>query len=353
MSNNVAVEFTIGQRQAIPTEFKIDALPMKVSQLQNDLHFQTKSDLDNALADKQDKLTAGEGIAIENNVIFATGSTITVDDELSTTSKNPVQNKVVTSAINQNHTEIGNIGQTIGTYGDIVTHNVSEFATSAQGSKADTALQPSALNGYATQNYVDTADGNLQSQIDAISASSDVTDIVGTYADLQAYDTSKLKDNDIIKVLQDESQNDETTYYRWDIETETFSLIGEEGPYYTKSQADTTFVPQTRTVNNKALSQNITLTASDVGADASGSASTAETNAKNYADSLASNYATSAQGALADTAVQPADIVNMQTTTNLVTSVSSASTDLQYPSAKLFYDTCGDIESAINTIRGV
>lgn len=350
MSNNVAVEFTIGQRQAIKTEFKIEASPSKVSQLENDLEYQTKTDLDTALATKQDILTAGEGISIENNVISATGATITVDDELSTTSENPVQNKVVTSAINQNHTEIANIGQTIGTYGDIVTHNASEFATSTQGAKADTALQPSALNGYATQNYVDTADQNLQSQIDAISASSDVTDIVGTYAELQAYDTSKLKDNDIIKVLQDESQNDETTYYRWDVETETFLLIGEEGPYYTKSQADTTFVPQTRTVNGKALSSNITLTASDVSADASGSASTAETNAKNYADSLASNYATSAQGALADTALQPNDIANMQTTTNLVTSVSSASTDTQYPSAKLFYDICGDIETLINAL---
>lgn len=42
-----------------------------------------------------------------------------------------------------------------------------------------------------------------------------------------------------------------------------------------------------------------------------------------------------------------------QTTANLVTSVSSSSTDSQYPSAKLFYDTVGNIESAINTIRGV
>ena len=40
-----------------------------------------------------------------------------------------------------------------------------------------------------------------------------------------------------------------------------------------------------------------------------------------------------------------------QTTANLVTSVSSSSTDSQYPSAKLFYDTVGDIESALNTIN--
>lgn len=83
------------------------------------------------------------------------------------------------------------------------------------------------------------ADNNLQSQIDAITVSSDVTDIVGTYAQLQAYDTSKLKDNDIIKVLQDESRDDETTYYRWNNTTGQFVLIGEEGPYYTKAAADT------------------------------------------------------------------------------------------------------------------
>jgi len=85
----------------------------------------------------------------------------------------------------------------------------------------------------------ENADIALQEQIDAISASSDVTDIVGTYAELLAYDTTKLKDNDIIKVLQDEHQNDETTYYRWSTSTSSFTLIGEEGPYYTKSQTDT------------------------------------------------------------------------------------------------------------------
>lgn len=44
------------------------------------------------------------------------------------------------------------------------------------------------------------------------------------------------------------------------------------------------------------------------------------------------------------------DIVGYQKTSNLVTSVSSASTDTQYPSAKLFYDTCGDIETLINAL---
>lgn len=83
------------------------------------------------------------------------------------------------------------------------------------------------------------ADGNLQTQIDAITASSDVKDIVGTKAELNNYDTSTLGDNDIIKVLQDESENNATTYYRWNATTQQFTLIGEEGPYYTKAATDT------------------------------------------------------------------------------------------------------------------
>lgn len=35
---------------------------------------------------------------------------------------------------------------------------------------------------------------------------------------------------------------------------------------------------------------------------------------------------------------------------NVVTSVDSLSTDNQIPSAKLFYDTCGDIETLINAL---
>lgn len=43
-------------------------------------------------------------------------------------------------------------------------------------------------------------------------------------------------------------------------------------------------------------------------------------------------------------------VTGLQTTGNLVTSVSSASTDAQYPSAKLFYDTVGDIETLLASI---
>lgn len=114
----------------------------------------------------------------------------------------------------------------------------------------------------------ENADISLQNQIDAIVSSSDVFDIVGTYAELQAYDISTVPVNDIIKVLVDSTHSNAATYYRC-VESggvKSWSYIGSEGAYYTKGEADSTFVPQTRTVNNKALSSNISLTASDVGA---------------------------------------------------------------------------------------
>lgn len=48
-------------------------------------------------------------------------------------------------------TNVTNLTNTINGYGDIVTHNVAEFATAAQGAKADTAVQPAALNDYYTK----------------------------------------------------------------------------------------------------------------------------------------------------------------------------------------------------------
>ena len=58
-----------------------------------------------ALAGKQDKLTAGTGISISGNTISCTvsggsgGGSITVDSTMSSTSTNPVQNKVIYTAL--------------------------------------------------------------------------------------------------------------------------------------------------------------------------------------------------------------------------------------------------------------
>lgn len=84
----------------------------------------------------------------------------------------------------------------------------------------------------------EAADEELEQEIEDLRNNPDVVDIVGTYADLQSYDTSDLGDNDIIKVLQDETHDDASTYYKWHKTTSTWEYIGEQGPYYTKDQTD-------------------------------------------------------------------------------------------------------------------
>lgn len=82
------------------------------------------------------------------------------------------------------------------------------------------------------------ADDDIKANIETIEASSDVADLVGTYSDLQSYNTSGLTDQAIICVLADETKEDATTYYRWNANTKSFNFIGEKGPYYTIRQMD-------------------------------------------------------------------------------------------------------------------
>lgn len=77
------------------------------------------------------------------------------------------------------------------------------------------------------------------------------------------------------------------------------------------------YVPTTRTVNGKALSQNINLDADDVGA---------------LPDTT--TYVSTVNG-------QSGAITNIESTTNKVTTISASSTDTQYPSAKAVYDNLG------------
>lgn len=169
------------------------------------------------------------------------------------------------------------------TLGSAAAANTSDFATAAQGAKADTAVQPGTLATVATS---------------------------GSYNDLTNKPTIPTVGDATITIKQG------------GVTKGTFSVNQtNDGEINLESGGGGGTVDS---VNGKT--GVVVLNASDVGA------------------------ATAAQGAKADTAVQPAAIANMQTTSNLVTSVSSVSTDTQYPSAKLFYETCGDIESLINAL---
>ena len=86
-----------------------------------------------------------------------------------------------------------------------------------------------ANNEAVNKGYVDTKDAHLQDLINNIEASSDVADVVGTKAELNSYDTSKLTDRDVVKVLTDETSNNITTYYRWT--NSSWTLVGQADHY--------------------------------------------------------------------------------------------------------------------------
>lgn len=74
----------------------------------------------------------------------------------------------------------------------------------------------------------------INERISFMQQQSDASAVVQTYADLQLYDTSKLYDNNIVKVLSDETHDYYCTYYRYHESTDTFTYIGYENrnPFY-------------------------------------------------------------------------------------------------------------------------
>lgn len=132
-----------------------------------------------------------------------------------------------------------------------------------------------------------------------------------------------------------------------------------------------TSVPVT-SVNNKTGA--VSLSASDVGALASNTAYVSTVNGSSGAVTISvpaktsdlqndSGFLTSAvttfngqSGAVTYSAPvssvngQTGAVTGLQTTSNLVTSVSSSSTDSQYPSAKCLYDLVGNVESLLASI---
>lgn len=142
--------------------------------------------------------------------------------------------------------------------GDSETCAISQKAFTDEVDKLDLALTSETAERKAE-------DKAIWDEIEEIEMSSDVVDIVGTYAELQAYDTSHLNNNDIIKVISDESHGDATSYYRYSKSTDTFSYVGSEGPYYTESEVDTLLggKQDTLTAGTNITITNNTISATD------------------------------------------------------------------------------------------
>ena len=110
------------------------------------------------------KLTAGIfatllAVVSADSAYAAIASKGYVDDQVGEVSQTVT---TLGSTVSGHTTQIGTINTKIGGYGDIVTHDASEFATAAQGTKADTAVQPDDItNVERTTNKTQTV--NAQS----------------------------------------------------------------------------------------------------------------------------------------------------------------------------------------------
>lgn len=255
-------------------EEDITTLDNKIDNVQSDLSEDISTLNANLTAEISNRENADTALQTQITNLSGTVSSnySTLNNSISNLSNTVDSNyNILDTKINTTQTTLqGNINTLSGTvtsnYNDLtqsITNNVSTLNTRITN-------EVSTLNGTISDEATTraNADNNLQTQIDAIVSSSDVFDIVGTYAELEAYDISTVPVKDIIKVLVDSTHNNAATYYRCveNAGVKSWSYIGSEGAYYTKGETDSTFVPQTRTINNKALNQNINLTASDVGA---------------------------------------------------------------------------------------
>lgn len=102
---------------------------------------------------KQDKLTAGANINISGNVISATATPITVDSALSDVSENPVQNRVIKSKTDAIETTIaGKQDKLVAGANITITGNVISASGGGSGGTVDDAMSSTSTN--AVQNKV-------------------------------------------------------------------------------------------------------------------------------------------------------------------------------------------------------
>lgn len=140
-----------------------------------------------------------------------------------------------------------------------VTQSQVEGLSAALAGKADTTTVDG-INGRLT-----TAEGEIDTLQGQIGGLTGAMHFKGVLEELPG-DLSSYNAGDVIVVGKVE-------YVCVDNEGEkSWYELGDEGSYLTKTEASSAYVPQTRTVNGKALSANISLAASDVGADPAGTA---------------------------------------------------------------------------------
>ena len=214
-NNSVEAEYTLNNTQHFDCSFELFASGTVWGNITGDLSAQT--DLQNALNAKQNVLTAGDNIQIENNVISATDTTYTAGTGIS------IVNGVISNT--QTSAEWGNIQGTLSNQTDLQNalnnkydaSNPDGFISGITSSDVTTALgytpyNASNPNGYTSNIGTVTSVNNIQPDINGnvtitipdTAAWGNITGTLSNQTDLQNALDSKLNVSDIIAYTANE-----------------------------------------------------------------------------------------------------------------------------------------------------
>ena len=245
------------------TVSNISDFPTDVSAFNNDAGYLTEHQ---DISGKQDKITSTNKLSAD---LLSEGTTNKLVSATEKTTWNNKQNAISDlETIRNNATAGKNASDTIAEYGDIVTHNADEFLTEHQdiSGKADKATT---LAGYGiTDAYTKTQiDGKLTGAMH----------YKGTVATVAALDNISTKETGDVYNVTSTGDNYAWDGSAWDKLSGVVDLSGYVPTSrkvagkaltgdITLSASDVSAVPTTRKINGKALSADITLSASDVSA---------------------------------------------------------------------------------------
>lgn len=179
------------------------------------------NDITDLKENKQDKLISGVNIKTINNESILGNGNIEID--VGSINYNDLENKPKINNVElKGNKTLNDLGiQPAGNYAleseipdvsNFITKDVDDLTYYTKSTDMQTAINNAVGNEITAR---ENADNSLQNQIDAITVSSDVVDVVRTYQDLVDYDTQHIKVNDIIKVMQDSTRDNAISYYRW------------------------------------------------------------------------------------------------------------------------------------------
>ena len=283
-NNNLNAEFDLSEENRVDAIFKIDAAGTTWGSIDGTLSNQT--DLQAALDLKADKTELDADIEEVNSTISDLESVVnnnytTLDNKIDGVESELSEDiSTLSQTVEDNNTAVNNrideTNNTVSNLSDTVTSNYNTLdgkidSEISSRTLADTTLQNNIdAEALARQNADTTLQGNIDILADTVSDNyidldgkisdntDDITSIqntINTYGDIVTYDAANFATSAQGALADTALQpNDNIS-----------ELVNDVG-YITSASLPTDYVPNTRTINGYALSSNITLNYSDVGA---------------------------------------------------------------------------------------